>query len=297
MRRLFQFWRRSRAMIRRDVDAELQFHIDARTDALVREGLTRDDARSRALREFGDIEDAREYIRRVDTDIEQQRRRRDYMSELRQDIAYGFRMLRRAPTFTLTAILTIALGVGANTAIFSVVHGIVFKALPFPQPDQLVRVWSANPGANSTQAPVSAVDLDDWRAQRTQLADIGGWYFADGGSGIDLTGSGDPQRLSVAFVSPGFFPTLGVRPFIGRLPREDEMIRGGADKVVVLSHGFWQRQFGSQQGILDSTLTLSGEPYRIVGVMRPDMRFPSDRVEAWIPYSTIPTGRFRESAR
>ena len=275
-------------MIRRDIDAELQFHIDARTDALVREGFTRDDARSRALREFGDMEDARDYIRRVDTDIEHQRRRRDYMSELRQDIAYGFRTLRRAPTFTLTAILTIALGVGANTAIFSVVHGIVFKPLPFPQPEQLVRVWSANPGANSTQAPVSAVDLDDWRAQRTQLADIGGWYFADGGSGIDLTGSGDPQRLSVAFISPGFFPTLGVQPLVGRVPREDEMIRGGADKVVVLSHGFWQRRFGAQRTILDSTLTLSGAPYRIVGVMRPEMRFPSDRVEAWIPYSTIP---------
>ena len=288
MKRLLQFWRRSRAMIRRDVDEELQFHIDARTDALVREGRSRDEARARALREFGDIDDAREYLRRVDTDIEQQRRRRDYMSELRQDIAYGFRTLRRAPTFTLTAILTIALGVGANTAIFSVVHGIVFKALPFRQPEQLVRVWSANPGANSMQAPVSAVDLDDWRAQRTQFADIGGWYFADGGGGIDLTGSGDPQSLSVAFISPGFFPTLGVQPFFGRLPREDEMIRGGADKVVVLSYGFWQRRFGSQQSVVDSTLTLSGEPYRIVGVMRPDMRFPSDRVEAWIPYSTIP---------
>ena len=288
MTRFFQFWRRSRAMIRRDVDEELQFHIDARTDELVRQGFTRDEARKRALHEFGDIEDAREYIRRVDTDIEHQRRRKDYMSELRQDVAYGFRALRRSPTFTLTAILTIALGVGANTAIFSVVHGVVFKALPFPQPEQLVRVWSANPGANSTQAPVSAVDLDDWRAHRTQLADIGGWFFADGGSGIDLTGSGDPQRLSVAFVSPGFFPTLGVQPLVGRLPREDEMIRGGADKVVVLSHGFWQRRFGSQQSVVDSTLTLSGEPYRIVGVMRPAMRFPSDRVEAWIPYSTIP---------
>ena len=167
------------------------------------------------MREFGDLEDARAYIRRVDTDIEHQRRRRDYVSELRQDLAYGLRTLRRAPTFTITAILTIALGVGANTAIFSVVHGIVFKPLPFPQPEQLVRVWSANPGSGARQAAVSAVDLDDWRAQKTQFADIGGWWFADGGSGIDLTGSGDPQRLSVAFVSPGFFPTLGVRRMRG----------------------------------------------------------------------------------
>jgi predicted permease len=132
------------------------------------------------------------------------------------------------------------------------------------------------------------VDLDDWRAQKSQLADIGGWWFADGGSGIDLTGSGDPLRLSVAFVSPGFFPTLSVRPHIGRLPREDEMVRGGDDRVVVLSHGFWQRRFGADSGVVDSTVTLSGDPYRVVGVMRPDMRFPSDRVEAWIPFSTIP---------
>lgn len=275
-------------MIRRDVDDELQFHIDARTDALVREGADPEEARQRALKEFGDMEGAREYIRRVDRDIEHQRRRKDYLSELRQDLAYGLRTLRRAPTFTITAILTIALGVGANTAIFSVVHGIVFKPLPFPQPEQLVRVWSANPGADSRRAPVSPVDLDDWRAQRTQLADIGGWWFADGGSGVDLTGSGDPQRLSVAFVTPGFFPTLGVRPLLGRLPREDEMVRGGDDKVIVLSHGFWQRRFGADSGLTDSVVTLNGQPYRVVGVMRPDMRFPSDRVEAWIPYSTIP---------
>ena len=286
--RLLSLIRRNASTISRDVDTELQFHIDARTEALVREGVDPEEARRRALAEFGDLEDARDYIRRVDRDIEHQRRRKDYMSELRQDLAYGLRTLRRAPTFTLTAILTIALGVGANTAIFSVVHGIVFKPLPFPQPEQLVRVWSANPGADSRQAPVSPVDLDDWRAQRSRIADIGGWWFADGGSGVDLTGSGDPQRLSVAFVTPGFFPTLGVQPLLGRLPREDEMVRGGDDRVIVLAHGFWQRRFGSDSSLVRQTITLNGEPYRVSGVMRPEMRFPSDRVEAWIPYSTIP---------
>ena len=288
MPRLLQFWRRSRAMIHRDVDTELQFHIDTRTEELIRGGLSRDQARSAALREFGDLDDARDYIRQVDTDIEQQRRRRDIMGELRQDIAYGLRTLRRAPTFTITAILTIALGVGANTAIFSVVHGIVFKPLPFANPDQLVRVWSANPGSGARQASVSPVDLDDWRSQKTQFTDIGGWWFADGGSGVDLTGAGDPQRLSVAFVSPGFFPTLGTQPHIGRLPREDEMTRGGDDRVVVLSYGFWQRQFGADASQVDQTLTLNGAPYRVVAVMKPEMRFPSERVEVWIPYSTIP---------
>jgi predicted permease len=288
MPRLLQFWRRSRAMIRRDVDDELQFHIDTRADELVRLGHGRDQARAEALREFGDIDDARHYLRRMDQMTETDRRRQDYLGELRQDIAYGLRALLRAPTFAITAILTIALGVGANTAIFSVVHGIVFKPLPFANPEQLMRVWSANPGSGARQASVSAVDLDDWRAQKTQFTDIGGWWFADGGSGIDLTGAGDPQRLSVAFVSPGFFPTLGTQPHLGRLPREDEMVRGGDDKVVVLSYGFWQRQFGSDASRVDGTLTLNGEPYRVVGVMKPEMRFPSERVEVWIPYSTIP---------
>ena len=106
--------------------------------------------------------------------------------------------------------------------------------------------------------------------------------------GVDLTGAGDPQRLSVAFVSPGFFPTLGTQPHIGRLPREDEMTRGGDDRVVVLSYGFWQRQFGADASQVDRTLTLNGAPYRVVAVMKPEMRFPSERVEVWIPYSTIP---------
>jgi predicted permease len=275
-------------MIRRDVDDELAFHLQARTDALIAGGRSVDEARATAMAEFGDVEDARNYMQQVDADIEHQRRRRDSMSDLRQDLSYGLRTLRRAPTFTLTAVLTIALGVGANTAIFSVVHGIVFKPLPFPAPDQLVRIWSANPEADARRTPVSPPDLDDWRAQGTQFTDIGGYWYADGGSGVDLTGSGDPQRLSVAFVTAGFFPSLGVRSYLGRLPREDEMVRGGDDRVIVLSHGFWQSRFGSDSSLVSRTLTLNGAPYRVVGVMQPDMHFPSSRVEAFIPYSNIP---------
>lgn len=288
MKRLIQRWRRSKATIRSEVDEELQFHLDARTEELVRSGVPQVEAHRRALAEFGDLEDARRSLRRIDGDTERRARLRDYIVEWRQDIAYGLRTLRRSPGFTLAAVLTIALGVGANTAIFSVVHGIVFKPLPFPEPDRLVRAWSANPGSGTRQAAVSPVDLDDWRAQRTQLADIGGWWFAEGGSGVDLTGGGEPQRLSVAFVTPGFFPALGVRPALGRFPREDEMVRGGDDRVVVLSHGFWQRRFGADSTLVTRTVTLNGEPYRVVGIAHPGFRFPSERAEAWIPYSTIP---------
>jgi predicted permease len=240
------------------------------------------------MREFGDIDDARRYMFTVDRQIESERRRRDYVSDLKQDVVYAIRKLRAAPTFTLTAVLTLALGIGANTAIFSVVNGVLLRPLSFPHPEQLLMVWSANRAANSLQAPVSAVDLDDWRAGRRVLADIGGYWFSEGGSGTDLTGVGEPQRLSVAFVTPGFFSTLGTRPLVGRLPREDELVRGGPDRVVVLAHGFWQRQFGSSRAVVGSTLTLGGEPYQVLGVMPPSFRFPSERVDGFIPFSTIP---------
>src|SRR5207245_4020002 len=115
-------------------------------------------------------------------------------------------------------------------------NGVLLQPLPFPHAEQLVRIWSYYRGGNAPKSPVSPVDLDDWRAQRSRLADIAGYWFADGGSGIDLTGQGEPQRLSVAFVTPGFFATLGVNVQLGRAARDDEMVRGANDRVVVLSH-------------------------------------------------------------
>jgi predicted permease len=286
-RRLFKLpWRTARD-IRTDVDDELRFHIDERTAALVAMGLAPDAARVQALREFGDVDDARQYITNLDRGTESRTRRKDYFSELRQDLAYAVRKLRSAPAFTITAIITLALGIGANVAIFSVVDGVLFQPLPFPHPEQLLRVYSASRSANAFHASVSPLDLEDWRTQRTKLTDIGGYWFADGGSGIDLTGAGDPQRLSAVFVEPGFFTTLGVQPAEGRLPRNDEMVRGGPDKVVVLSHGFWQRQFGSSRAVVGTTITLNGSPYQVLGVMPPEFVFPSEHADVFIPYSTI----------
>jgi predicted permease len=151
-----------------------------------------------------------------------------------------------------------------------------------------VRIWSDNRDAGLTHSAVSPVDLDDWRAQRSAFTDMGGYWYVEGGSGIDMTGEGEPQRLSTAFVEPGFFPALGVRPEIGRLPREDEMHRGGPDKVVVLSHAFWRSRFAGSRSVVGSTLTLDGAPYEILGVMPRDFRYPGDRVDVYIPYSTIP---------
>jgi predicted permease len=288
MRRLFRFpWRTAR-QIRADVDDELRFHLDSRVDDLVSQGLSPGAAREEAAREFGDVEEARRNLVRLDRGTEAARHRRDVMGEIRQDVVYAWRSLRSAPAFAITAVVTLALGVGANTAIFSVVDSVLLRPLPFPHPEQLLKVWSANPAKGERKTAVSPVDLDDWRAARRKLADIGGYWYGEGSSGLDLTGSGEPRRLSAAFVGPGFFSVLGVNAALGRLPREDEMVRGGDDQVVVLAHGFWQRQFGGAPETLGSTVRLEGRPFLVLGVMPPSFRFPSPRVDVFVPYSTIP---------
>jgi predicted permease len=284
----FRFPSRSAHTIREDVDAELRFHLEARADELVARGLSPDAARAQALQEFGDVDDARTYMRTIDRQTEDTRRRRGSLEDLGQDVRYALRALRAAPLFTLTAIVTLALGIGANVAIFSLVHGVLLRPLPYTHPEQLYRVWAANRSDDVTDSPVSAVDIDDWRAQRHAIADLGGWWYQENGSGVDYRGRGEPQRLSAVYFSPGFFSTLVVPPFAGRLPREEEMVRGGPDKVVLLTYGFWQRQFGGARSVIGTALTLGGEPYQVLGVLPASFALPTDRADVFIPYSTIP---------
>jgi predicted permease len=271
-----------------DVDAELQFHLETRARDLIAAGSTDEAGRAQAEREFGDVEDARRYLRRVDEQVRAASRRERYMQDFRNDLAYAVRRLRAAPAFAVTAVLTMALGIGANTAIFSIVNGVLLRPLPFPNPAHLYALYSANRTGNLLQASVSAVDLDDWRAQRHAIEDLGGYWYGEGSTGVDLTGRGEPRRLSAVFVTPGFFSTLGVQPRAGRLPREDEMVRGGHDTVVVLSSGFWAREFGESPSVLGSTITLDGVPYDVLGVLPADMRFPTGDVDVFVPFSTIP---------
>jgi predicted permease len=291
----FRFpWRRADT-IREDVDAELRFHLDARAEALVGQGVSPEAARAQALREFGDVDDARRYMRAMDDRTEGARRRRWAWGEARQDVAYAVRTLRHAPLFALTTVVTLALGIGATVAIFSVVHAVLLRPLPCPEPQRLYRVWAANRTEHRLRATDSPVDLDDWRARRRAIADVGGWFHQENGTGVDLTagcppeaGGCEPRRLATVYVTPGFFAALGAPAQRGRLPRDEEMVRGGPDRVVMLTDSFWRGAFGASPGVVGTTLTLNGEAYQVLGVLPPSLSFPVERADVYIPLSTVP---------
>ncbi len=248
-------------------------------------GLSADEARARARLDFGDVEDARRYATAIDRRTEGDRRRHDFLGDLRQDVTYTLRSLRSAPGFALTALATLALGIGATTGIFSVVNSVLLRPLPYPAPEQLYRVWSANRTAGAVQVTTSAMDLDDWRAQRERLTDLGGYWFQTGGSGLDLTGMGEPQRLTAVFVTAGFFRTMGVTPELGRLPRDDELVRGGPDRVVLLTHAFWQRQFGGRADVVGRNVTLNNEAFTVIGVLPASFAFPTSQADLFASFS------------
>jgi predicted permease len=207
------------------------------------------------------------------------------LDELRQDLRYGLRALRSAPAFTLTALLTLALGIGANAAIFSVVRGVLLEPLPFAEPERIVRVYHGNLSNGLARGAISEPNFLDWKRMSQVAETMGGFWFADGMSGIDLTGTGNPERLSCTLVTDGFFQTLGTPPLLGRtLIAADDV--PGRNRVVVLSHGVWTRRFAADPAIVGRSLTLNKEPFEVVGVMPPAFTYPSGRrIDAWIPLS------------
>jgi predicted permease len=283
--RAFRFPWMTRRQIAEDVDAELAVHIQLRAQELVDGGFSLADAREEARRRFGDLDFTRRYCRDMDTQREQEKRRMTLIDELRQDLTYAFRSLRAAPAFTAVALLTLALGIGANTAIFSIVRGVLLRPLPFPESDRVVRIWQASRANNQPRERMSEPTFRDIRAASRAFQAMGVYWYS-GGSGIDLTGDGRPQRLEAAFVSDGFFETLRTSAFLGRTLRPEENVRGN-DGVVVLSHGFWQRRFGGDGEILGRRLTLDGDPYTVVGVMPPEFTYPAERLDVWVPLSQM----------
>jgi predicted permease len=268
------------------VDAELAFHLARRVDELIAQGYSVDQARREAAERFGNLEFTRQYCRDEDVRRERETRHTTIMDELKQDLIYALRALRSAPGFALVGLLTLALGIGANTAIFSVVRGVLLSPLPFPDADRVVRVWHTNQSENDLKSRVSEPDYKEWVAASKRFTTMGAYWYTPGGSGADLTGIGAPERLEGAYVTPGFFETLRPRALLGRTIRAEEAVEGN-DHFIVISYGLWRRRFGADPRVLGRALTLDAMPYTVVGVMPPAFTFPADRIDYWMPLSIL----------
>ena len=275
-RRTFRFPWRTTAQVEADVDEEVAFHLEERARELVAGGLDAAAARAQARREFGDVAAARARLR--DEGVRQARRERRgrWLDELAQDTRFAARALRRRPGFLAVAVLTLALGVGANTTIFGVVDAVLLRPLPYAQPERLVAVWPAH--------GFSMAEYAGFRDRARTLSALAGYRDAVGAS---LSGDGEPERLEAATVSATLFATLGVDAAVGRtlVAGEDEP---GRSDVVVLGDGLWRRRFGADPGIVGRRIRIDGDPRTVVGVMPASFRFPRGTTELWLPMTIDP---------
>src|SRR6185503_2481271 len=268
----------TRHSVRTEIDDEMRFHLDARTDELVRAGYSAADARRLALDEYGDVTAARAELAEID------RRRvgrvaiREWLASWTQDVRFAFRGLRARPAFSATVILTIALGIGVNVAIFSVVDSVLLKPLPFAEPDRLVHLWETYHSAVDNRSEASYPDYLDWRARNKTFIDMAGYQ----GGGF-LLGGAHPATIGGAKATANFFDVLGVHAALGRnfIAGEDAV---GAPKVAMLSYGFWQTRFAGSTNVVGQSIVLDGTPRTIVGVLPRNFVFArQSAANVWIP--------------
>jgi putative ABC transport system permease protein len=200
------------------------------------------------------------------------------MTTFLSDLRYAVRSLLRSPGFAIAAIATLALGIGANTAVYSLVRGVLFRALPFAAPERLVALNETYPARGYTAMVASPPNYIDWKARSRSFSSMAAYTTGD----IALSEAGEPERLRATLVTADFFETLGVAPIAGRTFAPDEFV-SGRDRVAVLSHGVWQRRFGGDPAVVGRTILLDGDAYRVAGVMPATFRFPEDGPDAWVP--------------
>jgi putative ABC transport system permease protein len=246
-----------RARVERELDDEMRFHLDARAEDLMRAGMSREEARRRARLEFGAVDKAKEESREA--------RGISFFDSLAQDLRFGARMLRKSPGFTAVAVLTLALGIGANTAIFSVVNGVVLRPLPFKNSDRVAAIWWA---AESRDLPNGSASLE-CAAKYTP-------------GNLNLSGNGAAQRIAAAEVSESFFRVFALAPERGRTFRPQDEAAGHAP-IAILSHQLWEARYHADPDIFTKTIFLNGKGYTPVGVMPVGFDFPS-HAQAWLPF-------------
>ena len=196
---------------------------------------------------------------------------------LREDLRHAVRLFRTNPAFTVIAVLTLALGIGATTAVFSVFSGVLLRPLPFPESDRLVEIMKVEGRKSSLKLPVSSLDFRDWQEQTQSFESLAGIYREN----LNLSGDFKAERVEGAWVSAGFFRLMRMEPVLGRDLRVEED-RPGAELVAVISDGLWRRRFGADPAVLGQTLRLNGEPRSVVGVAPPGFQYPR-QTDVWVP--------------
>jgi predicted permease len=282
-------WRRirsvgERAAIERGMDEELQFHVDRQIDKNVRAGMNADEARRQALLAFGGVQATKERAR--------DEFRPAVIEDTIRDLRYSLRALRRAPGFTLIASLTLALGIGATTAVFSVVNGVLLKPLPYPDPDALVGVWHIAPGVNiGGDVNLSDGQFVTYREENRTFQEIGLWTQGT----VAVTALAEPERIPSLRVSFSTLAVLGVGPAMGRGFSESDD-RAGAPGTVILTHHYWQRRFGGDVSVIGRNLIVDAEPREVIGIMPPGFEFLSVEHDLLLPFrldrGAIRLGRF-----
>ncbi len=264
--------------IDRDVRKELEHHLEERTRELIDEGMPPAAARAEAKRVFGDRRRIDLECRQITRGMKRQKGLMNILESLLQDLRYGCRSLMKAPGFTTVALLTLALGIGANTAIFSVINGVLLRPLPYPEPERLVSIWERGLGGNDNH--IAWPNFADWQASSSSFESMAVHPSFAFGGGTTVIGGDTAMRLFVASVSQDFFRTMGVSPVVGRpLLPEDHVL--DAEGVAIVSHGFWQTQLGATQQLAERPLTIGSDRYEVVGVMPPGFRFPA-ATDVWI---------------
>ena len=270
---------RNHAEVTRDVNDEIAFHLAMREEKLRATGLSSEDAGRRARERFGDARAVADDCMSIDVEIIRDARREDIAAALSQDVRYAIRALRRSPLFTATALVTLALGIGATTAVFSVVYGVLLRPLPYHEPDRLVQLWEQSTRTGNDRNPVSVPNYQDWTAQTHAFSGMVAYAY----NRYTLTGTSDAESVQGTQLYGDASAVLGVRPLVGR----GIGLADARTNVVVLSEGLWRRRYGADSAILGASIRMNGEPYSVVGIMPSSFQFPRSDVELWTSYRTI----------
>lgn len=274
-------WRRifPGRMISTDVREEIEFHIEGRVDELVRKGWSREDARRAVLERFGDKDRVEEACRDYDTQRVEGEAWRLMMEGWVRDARLALRGLRKAPAFTTVVVLTLALGTGATTAVFSVLEGVVLRPLPFPEPDELAVVWQNDRATGTVRENASTSDYYDYLDRNRTFEDLS--IQALGTAVLEREGAG-PIQLNAASVSRNLMSVLGLEPALGRNFSEVEDSPDGP-AVVLLTHRVWLDQYGADESVVGSSAVIDGVLHRIIGVLPEGIDYPAGETDVWLP--------------